>query len=207
MDQLSTEETDLHAAVARALSGSSFSANQHQPHETLHPTLNDQELTRHFRPFIPPPPPVAKQSACKHARKISATKQKSYSATLTILEKIFPNGNKAYETRLGRFHDNNIPDTSPFAVENVSSDIATAITTTDVTISTPFRLPRHQQPFLNRLRLRQQQWEAFREREPGRRQVWRAISVKRQRRLKIKKHKYKKLMRRTRNLRRKLDRK
>lgn len=32
-----------------------------------------------------------------------------------------------------------------------------------------------------------------------------AISVKRQRRLKIKKHKYKKLMRRTRTLRRKLD--
>lgn len=33
-----------------------------------------------------------------------------------------------------------------------------------------------------------------------------AISVKRQRKLKMKKHKYKKLMRRTRNLRRKLDR-
>jgi hypothetical protein len=35
--------------------------------------------------------------------------------------------------------------------------------------------------------------------------MW-AISVKRQRRLKMKKHKYKKLMRRTRNLRRRLDR-
>jgi hypothetical protein len=33
-----------------------------------------------------------------------------------------------------------------------------------------------------------------------------AISVKRQRRLKMKKHKYKKLMKRTRTLRRKLDR-
>ena len=32
------------------------------------------------------------------------------------------------------------------------------------------------------------------------------ISVKRQRKLKMKKHKYKKLMKRTRNLRRKLDR-
>ncbi|RYZ81296.1 MAG: AURKAIP1/COX24 domain-containing protein [Proteobacteria bacterium] len=33
-----------------------------------------------------------------------------------------------------------------------------------------------------------------------------AISVKRQRKLKMKKHKYKKLMKRTRNLRRRLDR-
>ncbi|OBT56552.1 hypothetical protein VE04_04413 [Pseudogymnoascus sp. 24MN13] len=33
-----------------------------------------------------------------------------------------------------------------------------------------------------------------------------ALSVKRQRKLKMKKHKYKKLMRRTRNLRRRLDR-
>ncbi|MCJ1313602.1 hypothetical protein MMC25_007281 [Agyrium rufum] len=36
-------------------------------------------------------------------------------------------------------------------------------------------------------------------------EMWRCISVKRQRKLKMKKHKYKKLMRRTRNLRRKLD--
>lgn len=36
--------------------------------------------------------------------------------------------------------------------------------------------------------------------------VWQLISVKRQRKLKMKKHKYKKLMRRTKNLRRKLDR-
>lgn len=44
---------------------------------------------------------------------------------------------------------------------------------------------------------------------PAQRQLWRerflAISVKRQRRLKMKKHKYKKLMRKTRNLRRRLD--
>lgn len=46
------------------------------------------------------------------------------------------------------------------------------------------------QPFLERMRQRQYQ----------------AISVKRQRKLKMKKHKYKKLMKRTRLLRRKLDR-
>ena len=39
----------------------------------------------------------------------------------------------------------------------------------------------------------------------GRRTMW-TISVKRQRKLKMKKHKYKKLMKKTRNLRRRLDR-
>jgi hypothetical protein len=66
----------------------------------------------------------------------------------------------------------------------------------------PSRTPRH--PFLDRMRVRQQKWE--RTRDEKSRVVWHAISVKRQRKLKMKKHKYKKLMRRTRNLRRKLDR-
>jgi hypothetical protein len=52
--------------------------------------------------------------------------------------------------------------------------------------------------FLDRMQLRQEQ---SRERN----MMW-AISVKRQRKLKMKKHKYKKLMKRTRNLRRRLDR-
>jgi hypothetical protein len=65
--------------------------------------------------------------------------------------------------------------------------------------------PLVRQPFLNYMRERQRRWEEFRRQNaPGR--VWRLISVKRQRRLKMKKHKYKKLMRRTRNLRRRLDR-
>lgn len=42
--------------------------------------------------------------------------------------------------------------------------------------------------------------------EGNKREVWRAISVRRQRKLKMKKHKYKKLMKRTKFLRRKLDR-
>ena len=53
-----------------------------------------------------------------------------------------------------------------------------------------------------RMQQRRQRFEEGRE-EQG---TWQAISVKRQRKLKMKKHKYKKLMRRTRNLRRRLDR-
>lgn len=56
--------------------------------------------------------------------------------------------------------------------------------------------------FAERMQQRRQRFEEGRE-EQG---TWQAISVKRQRKLKMKKHKYKKLMRRTRNLRRRLDR-
>ena len=65
-------------------------------------------------------------------------------------------------------------------------------------VDEPFPAPR--QPFLERMRVRQEEWEESR--EEAHRLIWRAISVKRQRRAKIKKHKYKKLMRRTRTLRR-----
>jgi hypothetical protein len=53
--------------------------------------------------------------------------------------------------------------------------------------------------------IRQQHFEQSQEQKAEETGIW-AISVKRQRKLKMKKHKYKKLMRRTRNLRRRLDR-
>ena len=64
---------------------------------------------------------------------------------------------------------------------------------------------RSHQPFLERMRQRQEAWERSRGERPGQ-VTWRALSVRRQRKLKMKKHKYKKLMRRQRNLRRKQDR-
>ncbi|MCJ1329156.1 hypothetical protein MMC10_005834 [Thelotrema lepadinum] len=62
--------------------------------------------------------------------------------------------------------------------------------------------PRH--PFLNRLYVKHLIREGYLEKE--RQEILQAISVKRQRKLKMKKHKYKKLMKRTRNLRRRQDR-
>jgi Mitochondrial domain of unknown function (DUF1713) len=56
--------------------------------------------------------------------------------------------------------------------------------------------------FLDRMAIRQGRYEMRQEADGG----MFALSVKRQRKLKMKKHKYKKLMRRTRNLRRRLDR-
>ena len=61
------------------------------------------------------------------------------------------------------------------------------------------------QPFLDRMRERQRRTFQIRVQGPCKR-AWRLISVKRQRKLKMKKHKYKKLMKRTRTLRRKLER-
>ena len=60
---------------------------------------------------------------------------------------------------------------------------------------------RWRQPFRQRMWLRQQESAQRRQEKDGGMLL---ISVKRQRKLKMKKHKYKKLMRRTRNLRRRL---
>lgn len=68
------------------------------------------------------------------------------------------------------------------------------------------------QPFLERMRRRQERYVEYVERKTILQHqeqevpTMHAISVKRQRKLKMKKHKYKKLMRKTRNLRRRLDR-
>ncbi|KAG4218531.1 hypothetical protein PC116_g32989 [Phytophthora cactorum] len=63
--------------------------------------------------------------------------------------------------------------------------------------------PRAPKTFLERMALRQIRW---REEVRGQSPDMHAISVRRQRKLKMKKKKYKKLMKRTRNARRKLDR-
>jgi hypothetical protein len=60
--------------------------------------------------------------------------------------------------------------------------------------------------FLERMAQRQIQWEDVRRRRIGEGNTMLAISVRRQKKLRMKKKKYKKLMRRTRNERRKLDR-
>ncbi|KAI9835053.1 MAG: hypothetical protein M1819_002605 [Sarea resinae] len=154
-------------------------------------------LTGRFKPFAPPPAPTPLETSSTNSLsgQTPSQSQKSYSTVLTILESTLPNGAKTYTAR-----------TSPF-VSNPA---------------TPSR-------FLDRMRVRQERWEDYRqsliqersmgdgrgeadgltERNDGgetQTGTMHAISVKRQRKLKMKKHKYKKLMRRTRNLRRRLDR-
>lgn len=177
------EEADLHTAVT-------FSPRADPSRQrSLH--INMEELARHFRPFHTPPPPVAETPVRKVSGRNAVTKQKSYSTVFTIVESIHPNGLKTYKHTTTPLREHSVKEP-----ELGYPDAGTEI-------SSP-RVPR--QPFLNHMRKRQLLWEKFRQGNVvGRPKIWQAISVKRQRKLKMKKHKYKKLMRRTRNLRRKLN--
>lgn len=184
--------SDLHTAVTQASTsngdpGAIRHLDGHQPHDI---GINLQELAKNFRPFVAPPAPVPMDSIQESTAAVQRampkrrrTTQKSYSTTLTILESTHPNGRKTYRAR-----------TSPIREEPTQESVSV--------VDMP---PASRQPFLNRMMERQRRLEEWRENGPAK-GVWRAISVKRQRKLKMKKHKYKKLMRRTRNLRRKLDR-
>ncbi len=194
--QMTPEEIDLRQAVTQASSSNADqSTHLDIPAKTLHISL--QELAKNFRPFNPPPAPVPLGSGMEttimsvenerrqtEAEDLPAPTHKSYTTTLTIYESTYPNGQKTYKTH-----------TTPVVEEPASSQAHEN--------SVRYLPPApHNQPFLGRMRDRQaQHLDRLVEREG-----WMAISVKRQRKLKMKKHKYKKLMKRTKNLRRRLDR-
>lgn len=196
IQQMTSEEMDLRQAVTQASSSNAeHTTHLDIPAKTLH--INLQELAKNFRPFNPPPAPVPLGSGTENATDLpqttlnqseavtqSAPRHKSYTTTLTIHESTYPNGQKTYKTH-----------TTPIVEEPTSSQAHDD--SSRYLPSAP-----HNQPFLGRMRDRQVQYlDRLVEREG-----WMAISVKRQRKLKMKKHKYKKLMKRTKNLRRRLDR-
>lgn len=188
----SQEDVDLRAAVTQASPSNADPAphNLDLPAKTFH--INLQELVKNFRPYMRPPPPIpmdstlpveAPQKTYQHAepQTESIVTHKTYTTTLTIHENTYRNGHKSYKTH-----------TTPI-VEGPGSS-----TGEDLFIPSA---PRGQ-PFLGRMRDRQLQYMD----RSSEGDIWQAISVKRQRKLKMKKHKYKKLMKRTKNLRRRLDR-
>ena len=165
------------------------------------------ELVSQFRPFRAPPPPQpfpeSADQAKKAAQKTSTRgrpRQKTFTTTITLTESTYDDGEKTYIASLPPF--TRMPDGQQ---------------------ANEIREPRTRQPFLTRMYRRRRastllsypqsrlEPSPVRRREPSdarqeRIQKMFLISVKRQRKLKMKKHKYKKLMKRTRNLRRKLDR-
>ncbi|KAI9803058.1 MAG: hypothetical protein M1833_001128 [Piccolia ochrophora] len=189
---------DLHVAVSSA-SVSNNPTSENPRHLDGIPNGSSlqlpNQLSSKFKPFTPPPVPVpASDAADETTRDIeppSATLRKTYSAVLTILESTHPNGSKTYTAR-----------TSPIA--DSESEVAGGYEQQVSTSKTSDEHPRTR--FLNRMRLRQERWEEYMSTRDDSGEMW-SISVKRQRRLKMKKHKYKKLMKRTRNLRRRLERK
>lgn len=191
IQQIAPEETDLQSVMSQPeyFNDDAMDTTRYDPSqpEVIH--LNIQELVKNFRPFAPPPPPVAQDAVEESSRQASRKRlptQKSFSAVLTIIERTNADGRKSYETRTCSIREDPEPidDAGSPAVENP---------------------PAIRQPFLNHMRERQRRWEEFRRENAGG-EAWRLISVRRQRKLKMKKHKYKKLMRKTRNLRRRLDR-
>ena len=169
-------------------------------------TIDD--LVTQFKPFQPPPPPQAfpPESKASEKKRARATKPKSkqFQTTIVVTESTAADGHKTYT-----------------ASQSPLVQIANAKESTPV--RTASRQPH--QPFLARAWRKNQAYLLSQRKAihsitaaassplrnirqvPGmRKPQMRLISVKRQRKLKMKKHKYKKLMKRTRNLRRRLDR-
>jgi len=168
------------------------------------------KIISQFRPFRPPPAPQAfndeSSSASqtqKGAKKVSSISKrvgrkskgpKSWSTTIIVTEYTNPaDGSKVCQ----------VTNTPIMRVPSPGAAMAEPETESE---SAPTN-----QPFLRRMWLRERRLDAFRRSrdvqigEPVVVPVdMQLISVKRQRKIKMKKHKYKKLMRRTRNLRRKL---
>ncbi|KAM7194492.1 hypothetical protein V8F33_007202 [Rhypophila sp. PSN 637] len=150
-------------------------------------------MTGPYRPYHPPPAPEPMTMATEQDITAAAEEQDSgllsqttrvYKALVTIEESMDADG----------VLSSKVVEHSPVVMQDVFGAAGEA---------------GEQQPrsgrFLERMALRQLQYEDARELARRRPSIY-AISVKRQRKLKMKKKKYKKLMRKTRNIRRKLDR-
>ncbi|EHA23144.1 hypothetical protein ASPNIDRAFT_207071 [Aspergillus niger ATCC 1015] len=137
-----------------------------------------EELTKRLRPFHPPPPPVPFDEAKDMAFsefEDVPRETSSYSTVLTIHESIHSDGRKTYEAHTGPF------------VPSGEMEAPGAIGESEAIIDVPHNSGT---TYMERIRNNR---------------TMHAISTKRRRRLKMKKHKLKKLRKRTRTLRRKLE--
>jgi len=160
----------------------SISSQQPQDPKARAHVPRDISSQHSMRPFVPPPAPqLPPQDRAKvmRARRASA-KERKWTTTITLTESISSSGKKTYYasgTPLER-----LPMKQP--------PIPTVV------IQEPTRMSYLQRRRSRRISIRE---------GPSRRETTiMAISVKRQRKLKMKKKKYKKLMKRTRSLRKKL---
>ena len=207
------EEFDLRIAVTQASSSSAEDTAQHldPPAKSLH--INLQELAKRFRPFVPPAPPAPLGAMREAARQSSwelkeqqPSKQTTWTSTLTVYERTEADGKKYFKTYASPIvkvpTGSSFPPPNAREIDLVQKDMAQEDPACRLRHLPP--APRGQ-PFLGRMRKRQISY-GERMDERFNHGVMQMISVKRQRKLKMKKHKYKKLMKRTKNLRRRLDR-
>ena len=179
-----------------------------------------EELVTRFKPFRAPPPPQPfsegeQQTAAQQRQALKKAlqkgirgrrpKQRSYRAEITITESLDEDGQTTYSassTPIVRIADpeSNLPANAVRDPQRPRQSFLTRMRDRQ-------RLSAQSQhrKALSRATEEPRNW-VRRAPSPGRLGRMYAISVKRQRKLKMKKHKYKKLMKRTRNLRRRLDR-
>ena len=196
--------------------------------------LSLEELVANFRPFKAPPPPQAfPDEAQKASSPTSSSTGKSEQARLARqIKRTSAQRERQFQTTI-TFTESTGHDGRTVLRPHVSPLVRVADNKGAASIREPaaaHQHPRVRQPFLERMRKRQQAFLSSASapptrsatttgsgsgmgmgmvrRAPSAKRVGRMllISVKRQRKLKMKKHKYKKLMKRTRNLRRRLDR-
>ncbi|KAF1962242.1 hypothetical protein CC80DRAFT_570003 [Byssothecium circinans] len=174
------------------------------PEDTLHaeaevqhldgpPQASMDQLMSRFVPFRPPPAPVPFGQTVESDFLADGgedalvasmpSKQRAWSTEVVVTESTDASGKRTYSATTAPMVEISVP------AAGTSQEVD------DVAI---------RQPFLERMKQRQDTHTRYRDHR-GRPDML-AISVKRQRKLKMKKHKYKKLMKRTRLLRRKLDR-
>jgi Mitochondrial domain of unknown function (DUF1713) len=140
-----------------------------------------EEFIKRLRPFNPPLPPTpfddrpVFEGLQSEQRDIEPTSFHTYSTLLTIRESTHADGHKTYEAHATPF----IRGANTEAPEIFNGDPLVEGAQNSICRTYVERLHRHRKIH--------------------------TISVKRQRKLKMKKHKYKKLLRRTRTLRRKLE--
>lgn len=156
------------------------------------PPVSVDQLMSRFVPFRPPPAPVPFDEASRSGSTngdvedvlaASPVKQRAWSTEVVVTESTDAMGKRTYSATTAP-----MVEISPSVGEKGSEVEEIGI----------------RRPFLERMRQRQNTNNRYR--DSSARPDMLAISVKRQRKLKMKKHKYKKLMKRTRLLRRKLDR-
>ena len=183
-----------------------------------------QEVARHFRPYNTPPAPVPMSDADFDAREAEAAEEEQARdlereiesqdneqassnkrlIALTVHENSDLRSRKFFTHKAPMLRFKRLaPDSAAQAREIMSR--YRRVTRVLGDLRQQIRFPGAEAPSPIR-RLRRRGYPAQKEREIKiHRPTFYAISVKRQRRLKMKKHKYKKLMRKTRNLRRRLD--
>jgi hypothetical protein len=142
------------------------------PTESLLPFPN-HIMSDRYKPFNPPPAPKPMNTAESLAAEAEASEasqphHRTYTAVLTVEESTDENGNVTWNA-----HSSPLVAEEPLLAEE-----------------TYIQDPRAPATFRERMHDRQQRFEDAREEKAEETGIW-AISVKRQRKLKMKKHKYK----------------